>query len=182
MVEPCRFHPDLQKNIETLIAKYSAGEAYSKVQHETITSLINKIDDLKEAVDKNSVMAEQRDKKLNEIYIITEKLCNDVSTVQSTVDNGLNERVDRLAKVVESLQVCVQRRREEMAKAQAELEKEFGVWKRFGLAFARNVNSLIGNNIAVLVVLLLFFILWVNFGGDGSVKEKMYQAITHLLK
>lgn len=111
---PCRFHGGLAlalKNVdqrtESVASKMEGIQqtvteqgVYSKEHQRQLAALFAASGEIKTAVDQNIAHASHRDKQLEEIKGITEALTDAIGTVQMTVENGLNARVEVLSSTI----------------------------------------------------------------------------------
>lgn len=179
MAQPCEQKEtilNIQHDILEIAKSVAKAEEYRGVSKELFSELFDKLAEIKTYVDQNAVSAHHRDEKLDEIIRLMgvsegkwSGLRDQVKTVQLTVENGLNTRVDQVAQALQEMKQCMERRREEYAKQVQEDDREFGSWRRFGRMLARNINRLIEKNTLVFLLLFVFFILWLGYGGDGQI-------------
>lgn len=111
---PCRFHGGLaialesvdkrtvsvESRIQGIQQTVTAQGVYSKEHTRQLEALFQATAGIKSSVDQNIAHAGYRDKQLEEIKGITESLTEAISTVQLTVENGLNARVDVLSTTI----------------------------------------------------------------------------------
>lgn len=202
---PCRFHGGLatalgnvdkrtesvESRVTEIVQTVTAQGVYSKEHTRQLEALFKATGEVKSAVDQNIAHAGYRDKQLEEIKKITVTLSTAVETVQSTVENGLNERVEalsltihgddglvkqveKMASAVSMLAGCMGRRKVEEERKAAE-EAEFSAYKRFGKAIARNLNRLWKEN----TVLVVVFAIWFLFA-EGGIGYKIHLILSFL--
>lgn len=111
---PCKFHGGLARALENVDNRtesvkskveeiqntVTAQGVYSKEHQRQLEALFQTTGAIKAAVDQNIAHAGYRDKQLEEIKGITEALTEAIETVQVTVENGLNARVEVLSTTI----------------------------------------------------------------------------------
>lgn len=202
---PCRFHGGLaialqnvdnrtvsvESKISEIQQTVAAQGAYSKEHTRQLDALFQASGAIQSAIDQNIAHSSHRDKQLSEIKELTSTLTTAIETVQATVENGLNERVEALSKTIHGedglvnqvekmvsavsmLAGCMQRRKEEAERIAAE-EAEFSAYKKFFKGIARNLTRLWKENTVIAVI----FLTWLLFA-EGGIGYKIHLILSFL--
>jgi hypothetical protein len=179
---------EINRELKDLAMKIAAQEAVGTFSHEQITEIFSSLKQVKTYVDQNTIAANHRDAKLDEIIskmsetkealedvdkAATEyrlRIERKVEKIQVTVDNGLNARVDKLSKTTEentkalsSIQICLEERKNRGLAKQEALDGKTG-WSRFWALVSFSFDDFIRKYsapIAILVTVgLFYFFLW----------------------
>ena len=126
------------------------GKATKAVEmhEEVLSTIFEKLDSIKTAVDQNIVHAENRDCKLAELK-------EDVAKIDRKIENGLRSEVRETKAELVKMQACLERRKKEK-----ELEEQRGVYGFFHRGFAQFRDK--GSYIVVTSIILgtAWFVLW----------------------
>ena len=204
LIPTCPFHPEHVGILDEVEKKVIAQEAYGKEHSRRLDDLFQLYGKMKETVDKNEGRAEGRDKKLEEISVISKSSLTKWTDVQGkmvllqdSLENGINKRVDGVTEsvtgkdglIVQVKQLatsflrmtnCIEQTKkeaEEKEKKEIQEAEEFSFWTKFGKSFARSVNKQWEN---VNWLFVIFFILWLIYGGDGNIMEHIHQTVDNI--
>lgn len=127
------------------------GKATKAVEmhEEVLSTIFEKLDSIKTAVDQNIIHAETRDNKLAELK-------EDVAKIDRKIENGLRSEVRETKAELLKMQACLERRKKEK-----ELEEQRGVYGFFHRGFAQFKDR--GSYIVVtsMIVGAAWLVLWV---------------------
>lgn len=181
--QPCHFHAGFAKTL-TEVGKAAIEQAtYGREHGKQLTEVFRLIGELTKSVTANEVRAAARDTKLSDIK-------GDLKVLQDTVENGINDRVSDMTKVIKgedgliaqvkvlttavvTMGGCLDRKKRE-AEERAKEAEEFTVWTKFFKMVARSINKQVENANWVLII---FFVMWLLYGGDGHILQKIAAAL-----
>lgn len=142
------------------------GKATKAVEmhEETLSTIFDKLEGIKTAVDQNIVHAETRDTKLSELK-------EDVAKIDRKIENGLRSEVRETKAELMKMQACLERRKQEKL-----LEDQRGIYGFFHRGFAQFRDR--GSYIVVtsMIVGAAWLVLWMfakvfffNEGAGGKI-------------
>ena len=158
MNEPCKFHPGLQDKINDVSEDLAEVRAYSKGHKEQIEKLFTKLEELTCFVAGDQVETRHQAGDIHALLAASKELEKAIDKVQRAVDNGLNARVDNLAKAVGLMTNCIEQRE----KRQIDSLEDLHGWSYFvhliGYSLEEQFRKYAGLIVIAMVATLIYIV------------------------